>query len=159
MQVPVKYVGATVEPGSTRVRFTVSVPPRKAFQNVDVRANVMAINGARLQGMFEAAGLGEAITAVGEPTVVVPSPPPPPSPPPKRDGGGDDVEQPTVPPSIPGLAQATVIALSTVVPVGSLIICAIAARSLYIRRMKAKLVTLQGIDQAPPFPPTNNRVL
>ena len=47
------------------------------------------------------------------------------------------------PPPTPGLAQASLIALSTVVPVGSLIICMLAARLLYVRWLKVKLVKTQ----------------
>ncbi|KAG8465219.1 hypothetical protein KFE25_012582 [Diacronema lutheri] len=140
MQVPIRYVEATVEPGSTRVRFTVSVPPPTSFQNVNVRANVLAITRQKVQAIFESAGLAEVVTTVGELSVVVP---PPPSPPPKRDDDDDDdndndegalASSPT-----PGLDQAGIIIVSTVVPAGSLIICAVAARALYIRHMRLKL--------------------
>ncbi|KAG8460490.1 hypothetical protein KFE25_013140 [Diacronema lutheri] len=154
MQVPLKYVEAAVEPGSTRVRFTVSVPPPTTFQSVDVRTNVLKITNQKVQAIFETAGLAEVITTVGELSFVVPPPPPPPSPPPKRDDDDDDDddEATAVPPSIPGLAQATLIALSTVVPVGSLIICTLAARLLYVRWQRGKVVKIQNANVRPePF--------
>ena len=95
MQVPVKYVEAAVEPGSTRVRFTVSVPPPTTFQNVNVRANVLGITNQKVQAIFETAGLAEVITTVGVLSIVVPPPPPPPSPPPKRDDDDDDTDEGT----------------------------------------------------------------
>ncbi|KAG8462440.1 hypothetical protein KFE25_012260 [Diacronema lutheri] len=148
MQIPVKYVEAAVEPGSTRVRFTVSVPPPTTFQSIDVRANVLAITNEKMRAVFESAGLAELITPVGELSILVPPPPPPPSPTPLReDDDDDDDDKGTLaqPPPTPGLALASLIALSTVVPVGSLIICAIAARVLYVRWPKVRPFTPQGV--------------
>ena len=90
MQIPVKYVEAAVEPGSTRVRFTVSVPPPTTFQSIDVRANVLAITNEKMRAVFESAGLAELITPVGELSILVPPPPPPPSPTPLREDDDDD---------------------------------------------------------------------